>query len=197
MPHRTPVPRVGASAMKRTLLATLALALLAPAAAQARAGQLDGHFATRGAQTLNAKDADAVGGAILALPNGRLLAGGAAAGKVVVLRLHAAAGRLDNDFGDHGQFVPELPGTSLEGVRALARFRDGRIVAAGALKVSGGASRVAAVRLLPNGEVDPSFGGGLGYVIAGPNGSVLGSMAMDSSGNIVLTGARTNADGSE
>jgi uncharacterized delta-60 repeat protein len=47
-----------------------------------------------------------------------------------------------------------------------------------------------AVRLLPNGEVDPSFGGGLGYVLAGPSGSVLGSMAMDTGGNIVLVGAR-------
>src|SRR3954451_2348368 len=197
MPHRTPAARVDAPAMKRILLATLALALLAPAAAEARAGQPDRHFATRGAQTLNAKDADAVGGAILALPNGRLLAGGAAAGKFVVLRLHAASGRLDNDFGDRGQFVPELPGTTLEGVRALARFRDGRIVAAGTLNVNGGASQMAAVRLLPNGEVDPSFGGGTGYVVAGPAGSVLGSMSMDSSGNIVLAGARTNGDGSE
>jgi uncharacterized delta-60 repeat protein len=176
--------------MTRILVVLLAAALLAPAVAHARAGQPDTRFASAGTQTLNAKNADAVGGAVLALSNGRVLAGGAAAGKFVVLRLHSKTGRLDNNFGDHGQFVPELPGTSLDGVRALATFRDGRIVAAGTLNVNGGATQMVAVRLLPNGEVDPSFGGGLGYVLAGPSGSVLGSMAMDSGGNIVLVGAR-------
>src|SRR3954471_1986394 len=197
MPHRFPVGRVGATAMTRTLLAVLAALLPAPASAQARAGQADTHFATRGTQTLNARGADAVGGAVMVLPRGRMLAGGAAAGKLLVLRLHSTSGKLDNDFGDRGQFVPELPGTTLDGVRALARFRDGRIVAAGTLNVNGGASRMAGARLLPNREVDPSFGAGRGYVLAGPAGSVLGAMSMDSSGNIVLAGARTNGDGSE
>src|SRR5205814_1309645 len=97
------------------------------------------------------RGADAVGGAVLVLPGGRMLAGGATAGMLVVLRLHSTSGKLDHDFGDRGQFVPRLPGTSLDGVRALARFRDGRIVAAGTLNVGGGASRMVAVRLLPNG----------------------------------------------
>jgi uncharacterized delta-60 repeat protein len=180
--------------MTRTLVALLAAALslssAIPAVAHARAGQPDPRFATAGTQTVNAKNADAVGGAVLALSNGRVLAGGAAAGKFVVLRLHSKSGRLDNNFGHRGQFIPALPGTSLEGVRALATFRDGRIVAAGTLNVKGGAARMVAVRLLPNGEVDPSFGGGHGYVLAGPDGAVLGSMAMDSGGNIVLAGAR-------
>jgi uncharacterized delta-60 repeat protein len=177
--------------MIRIVVALLVAGLFAPAAAQARAGQPDRHFGNRGTQTLNAKNADAVGGAVLALSNGRVLAGGAAAGKFVVLRLHSSSGRLDNNFGDHGQFVPDLPGTSLNGVRALATFRDGRIVAAGTLNVNGGATRMVAVRLLPNGEVDPSFGGGLGYILAGPDGAALGSMAMDSGGNIVLVGSRS------
>jgi uncharacterized delta-60 repeat protein len=176
--------------MTRTLVVLLIAALLAPAVAHARAGQPDRRFGTAGTQTLNAKNSDAVGGAVLALSNGRVLAGGAAAGKFVVLRLHSQSGRLDNNFGDHGQFVPDLPGSSLDGVRALATFRDGRIVAAGTLNVNGGATRMVAVRLLPNGEVDPSFGGGLGYVLAGPEGALLGSMAMDSGGNIVLVGSR-------
>jgi uncharacterized delta-60 repeat protein len=176
--------------MTRMLVALLAVALLIPAAAQAKAGQADRRFGSNGTQTLNAPGADAVGGAVLAISHDRLLAGGAAAGKFVVLRLHSRSGRLDNNFGDRGQFVPELPGTTLDGVRALATFRDGRIVAAGTLNVNGGASQMVAVRLLPNGEVDPSFGGGLGYVVAGPAGSVLGSMAMDVNGNIVLAGAR-------
>src|SRR6185312_13066479 len=108
----------------------------------------------------------------------------AAAGKLVVIRLHATTGKLDNGFGAHGQFAPQLPGTSLDGVQSLATFRDGRIVAAGTID-SGGASRLVAVKLLPNGDVDPSFGGGLGYVITGPAGAQLGGMAMDANGDIV------------
>jgi uncharacterized delta-60 repeat protein len=180
--------------MKRTALAAVALSFALPATAQARAGQVDRHFAKRGTQTLGVKGASAVGGAILALPNGRLLAGGAAAGKFVVVRIHSTSGKLDNDFGDHGQFVPALPGTTLDGVQALATFRDGRIVAAGTLG-SGATSRLAAVRLLPNGDVDPSFGNGLGYVVTGPAGAQLGGMAMDASGDIVLAGSRGGGAG--
>ncbi len=177
--------------MKRTVaLAGLALLLGAPAAAQARAGQADRHFARRGTQTRGAKGGDAVGGAVLSLGNGRLLAGGAAAGRLVVVRLHATTGKLDNGFGAHGQFAPQLPGTSLDGVQSLATFRDGRIVAAGTLD-SGGVTRFVAVKLLPNGDVDPSFGGGLGYVITGPAGAQLGGMAMDANGNVVLAGSRS------
>src|SRR6476661_41083 len=120
MPHRSARPRVGAHRMTRTLVVLLIAALMAPAVARARAGRPDRHFGTAGTQTLNAKNSDAVGGAVLALSNGRVLAGGAAAGKFVVLRLHSQSGRLDNNFGDHGQFVPDLPGSSLDGVRALA-----------------------------------------------------------------------------
>jgi uncharacterized delta-60 repeat protein len=181
--------------MKRTAaLAALALLLSAPAVAQARAGEADTHFARRGTQTLGAPSGDAVGGAVLSLGNGRLLAGGAAAGKLVVIRLHATTGKLDNGFGAHGQFAPALPGTSLDGVQSLATVRDGRIVAAGTLD-TGGASRLVAVKLLPNGDVDPSFGAGLGYVITGPAGSQLGGMAMDSNGNIVLAGSYPGAAG--
>src|SRR4051812_49895802 len=124
--------------MRRTIpLAAAVLALTAPAAAHARAGQPDRSFGARGTATLKATTGDAAGGAVKALPDGRVLAGGVADGRLVVLRLRRT-GRLDSRFGAHGQFSPALPGTSVEGVRALARFRDGRIVAAGTLNVNGG-----------------------------------------------------------
>ena len=47
-----------------------------------------------------------------------------------------------------------------------------------------------AVRLLPSGEIDPSFGGGLGFVFAGPDDTELGAMVMDSTGNVILAGGR-------
>ena len=152
--------------MMRTLVVLLTAALLAPAVAHARAGQPDRRFATAGTQTLNAKNSDAIGGAVLALSNGRVLAGGAAAQArraAAALEVGAARQQLRRPRAVR----PGLPGNSLDGVRALATFATGRIVAAGTLNVNGGATRMVAVRLLPNGEVDPSFGGGLGYVFAG------------------------------
>jgi uncharacterized delta-60 repeat protein len=179
--------------MLRTLSALLALLLLSPAATLARAGDPDRGFAHRGTLTLKATAADAVGGAVKVISGHRVLAGGAAAGKLVVLRVRRS-GALDSGFGSRGQVVPELPGTTLDGVRALATFRDGRIVAAATLQAADGA-HVALVRFLPTGEIDPSFGGGLGYVLTGPAGATLGSMTMDRNGFIYIAAGRPNGAG--
>jgi uncharacterized delta-60 repeat protein len=178
---------LAALATGRACMALALLTVLVPAAAQAKAGDADGTFGRRGTVTLKAAGADAVAGAVKALPGHKVLAGGSAAGKLVVLRLRRT-GSLDSAFGEHGQVVPSLPGASLDGVRALATFRDGRIVAAATLQLASGGTQLALVRLLPNGEIDPSFGAGLGYVLTGPAGSTLGSMAMDRNGGIVVAG---------
>jgi len=172
------------------ILAALVVLMLAPAAAQARAGDPDRAFGRRGTVTLKATAADAVGGAVKVISGNRVLAGGAAAGQFVVVRLRPT-GTLDSRFGTNGQVVPALPGTTLDGVRAIATFRDGRIVAAGTLRLTDGTSRMVAIRLLPTGEIDPSFGAGSGYVLAGPSGAELGAMTMDRAGNVILGGARS------
>ena len=82
-------------------------------------------------------------------------------------------------------------------MRALAVFRDGRIVAAGTLAQANGTTRMVAFRLLPTGEIDPGFGAGFGYVLAGPVNSVLGSMVMDRNGNVILAGAYPTATNGE
>ena len=178
--------------MTRMLAAALVLLLVAPVAAQARPGDPDRGFGRRGTLSLKAKGTDAVGGAVKVIAGNRVLAGGSAGGQFVVVRLRRT-GALDRQFGTAGQVVPALPGTSLDGVRALATFRDGRIVAAGTLRLTDGTTRIAAVRLLPSGEIDPSFGGGLGYVLAGPANAVLGAMVMDRAGNVILGGSRGQA----
>jgi uncharacterized delta-60 repeat protein len=172
------------------IFAALALLLLVPAAAQARAGDPDRAFGRRGTVTLKATSADAVGGAVKVISGNRVLAGGAAAGQFVVVRLRST-GTLDSHFGTGGQVVPALPGTTLDGVRAISVFRDGRIVAAGTLRQADGATRMVVFRLLPTGEIDPSFGGGGGYVVAGPPGSELGAMTMDTNGNVIMGGSRS------
>jgi uncharacterized delta-60 repeat protein len=180
--------------MSRILLVALATLALVPAAAQARPGEPDTDFGRRGTVTLRATSADAVGGAVKVVSGNRVLAGGVAAGQFVIVKLRSS-GSLDSTFGTSGQVVPALPGTSVDGVRAIATFRDGRIVAAGTLNQPNGVTRMAVLRLLPSGEVDPSFGGGLGYVLAGPGNSVVSSMVMDRDGNVILGGSRpTGAD---
>src|SRR3954462_6670251 len=153
--------------MIRTLTLALLAFVLAPAVAHAAAGDPDRTFGRRGTVTLKATSADAVGGAVKVISGNRVLAGGAAAGQLVVVRLRPT-GSLDSTFGTRGQVVPALPGTSLDGVKSIATFRDGRIVAAGTLRAPDGTTHFVALRLLPTGEVDPSFGAGLGYVLVGP-----------------------------
>jgi uncharacterized delta-60 repeat protein len=175
--------------------ALIALVLaLAPAVARASGDEPDRAFGQRGTVTLKATDADAVGGAVKVIAGHKVLAAGSAAGKLVVLRLRKT-GSLDSGFGTGGQVAVDLPGTSLDGVRALATFRDGRILAAATLQPASGGTKIALVRFLPTGEIDPSFGGGNGYVITGPSGSTLGSMTQDKTGNIIVAAGRPSGGG--
>src|SRR3954453_6306227 len=173
--------------MIRTLAIALLTLLLLPAGALAGPGDPDSHFGRHGTVTLKATDADAVGGAVKVIAGNPVLAGGSAPGQLVVLKLRSS-GSLDSTFGTRGQVVPALPGTSLDGVRAIQTFRDGRIVAAGTLRQADGSTRFVALRLLPTGEMDPSFGAGLGYVLAGPRDAQLATMVMDRNGNVFLAG---------
>jgi uncharacterized delta-60 repeat protein len=177
--------------LRCTALVALLLAL-APAAARASGDEPDRTFGQRGTVTLKATDADAVGGAVKVVSGHKVLAAGSAAGKLVVLRLRKS-GSLDSGFGTGGQVAVDLPGTSLEGVRSLATFRDGRILAAATVQPASGGTQIALVRFLPTGEIDPSFGGGNGYVITGPPGATLGAMTLDKTGNILVAGGRPSA----
>ena len=174
------------------VLTVLALLLALPTAAHAAAGDPDRDFGRRGTVTLKATDADAVGNAVKVVSGNRVLAGGAAAGQLVLVKLRAS-GSLDSTFGTRGQVVPALPGTSLDGVRGIQIVRDGRVVASGTLRLADGSTRFVTLRLLPSGEVDPSFGAGLGYVLSGPADVELGAMAMDRNGVVYLGGSSGGA----
>ena len=179
--------------LRCTALVALLLAL-APAVARASGDGPDRAFGQRGTVTLKATDADAVGGAVKVIAGHKVLAAGSAAGKLVVLRLRKT-GSLDSGFGTGGQVALDLPGASLDGVRSLATFRDGRILAAATVQPASGGTRIALVRFLPDGEIDPSFGGGNGYAITGPSGATLGTMVQDRAGNILVAGGRPSGAG--
>src|SRR4029079_13164682 len=139
--HAAPIVLVtGWRSPMTRILAALALLLLVPSAASARAGDPDRSFGRQGTVTLKATAAAAVGGAVKVISGNRILAGGAAAGQFVVVRLRAT-GTLDSPVRTGGQVVPALPGTTLDGVRAISVFRDGRIVAAGTLRLSDNTTR--------------------------------------------------------
>jgi uncharacterized delta-60 repeat protein len=78
-------------------------------------------------------------------------------------------------------------------VKGIALVRVGRVVASGTLRLADGSTRFATLRLLPSGEVDPSFGAGLGYVLSGPSDVELGAMAMDRNGVVYLGGSSGGA----
>ena len=182
--------------MSRILLVALAALALVPAAAEARPGEPFTDFGRRGTVTLKATSNDAVGSAVKVVSGNRVLAGGAAAGQFVIVKLRSS-GSLDSTFGTSGQVVPALPGSTMDGVRALATFRDGRILAAGTLTVADGTTRMVVLRLLPSGEIDPSFGAGLGYLLVGPVNAQLAAMTMDRDGNVILGGGRPAGPGAE
>jgi uncharacterized delta-60 repeat protein len=175
-----------------TRILTVLLLLALPSSAFAAAGDPDRAFGRRGTVTLKATAASAVGFSVKVLSGNRVLAGGSAGGQIVLVKLRAS-GSLDRQFGTNGQVVPGLPGTSLDGIKAIQTFRDGRIVTAATLRLADGSSRFVALRLLPTGEIDPSFGAGQGYVLAGPSNAQLGAMAMDRDGNVFLGGSSGGA----
>ena len=176
-------------------LVTVFLLLLAfPASAYAAAGDPDRDFGRRGTVTLRAAstDTDAVGYAVKVLSGNRILAGGSAGGQLFVIKLRAS-GSLDSAFGTRGQVVPALPGTSLDGVKGIQTVRDGRVVASATLRLADGSTRFVTLRLLPSGEIDPSFGAGQGYVLSGPTDAELGAMTMNRDGVVYLAGSSAGA----
>jgi len=103
-----------------------------------------------------------------------------------LVRYHSN-GTLDNTFGINGVVI--LPADSNGGmIHSLALQADGRILAAG-MSHNGVNENFAAVRLLQNGSLDNSFAGTGKMVISfGAVDSTAYSVAMQSNGNILLSG---------
>ena len=93
---------------------------------------------------------------------------------------------------------PSLPGSSLDGVRALATFRDGRIVAAGTL-ARGRRRRRAWWRsgCCRAARSTRASAAGSDYVLAGPDDAELGAMVMDRAGNVILGGGTFQPGGGQ
>lgn len=127
-------------------------------------------------------------GAILA--NGKILAGGYviySSGEVagsVVAQLNDD-GTLDASFGSNGK-------VEIFGSRTPLKLRDMKVQPDGRIVLAGGDPNFTAVRLMPDGAIDTSFGSG-GFASVSPVSSGTGfgesvSVAIQSTGRIVVGG---------
>jgi uncharacterized delta-60 repeat protein len=176
---------------------TLTAVLLAVAAPSALAspGDVDRGFARGGAGVEFGADS-AEAWAVGLDQFGRPVVGGSeAGGRLLVMRLRTD-GHRDPRFGRNGLTTVTLPGIAPGGVRGLDVFRDGRIVVAATLESPDGSapSRIAVARLLPDGDLDPSFGED-GIAVVGPDGARASALGLTHDGVILVGGALPVADG--
>ncbi len=103
------------------------------------------------------------------------------------LARYASDGSLDASFGAGG-VVHTAIGVADAVVSAVAVQSDDRIVVAG-VSNDGAGARVAVVRYLPDGDLDPSFaGGGVLVVNAGPVGVDVRDVALGAGNSILVAG---------
>jgi uncharacterized delta-60 repeat protein len=171
--------------------AVLAAAVLAalPVIASARPGELDPRFASGGAALLGRAGAQITGSAVVLQGDGRAILAGGDGNGFLVARLRGN-GAPDPSFGRRGSLTIRFRGATAGGARAVALFRDGRVLLAGTVTL-GGRTRFAVARLLPGGNLDPNFGSN-GVAVAGPPGARLEAMALQREGELVLAGSVPN-----
>jgi uncharacterized delta-60 repeat protein len=157
-------------------------------------GSLDPTFGGDGRLDLTVPNASFAAGAITLDSAGRLLVAGGASvmtagtpsGGFAVVRL-LDDGALDTSFASAGLAVSASGGTA----QSVVIDPAGRILLTGAWATGTEAGTEAAVsRLLPDGSVDTTFGGGDGFATVGlgPRNDYGRAAAVDAAGNIVVTG---------
>ncbi len=134
--------------------------MLVAAAGAARPGSLDSTFGSKGIVTTVVGD-DAFANAIVAEPDGKLVAAGSSSigsQGVFALARYRENGSLDKSFGDGG--IVDTPiGSTDYSANALVEQPDGKLVVAGESS-NGTQHSFALARYESNGSLDPSFGSG-------------------------------------
>jgi uncharacterized delta-60 repeat protein len=95
------------------------------------------------------------------------------------------AGSFDSSFGTSGYFLPPL--AQQTGAVATLVEPNGDLVAVGEA-LNGSQPEMAAVRLLPNGALDTSFGNGGWTLLAIGKSSIAAAVALQSNGDLVIAG---------
>ncbi len=142
--------------------------------------------------------------------DGKIVSAGARNGtRIVAVRLAGGDGSLDPTWDGDGIVVTGEPGPSSDTGISTVLQSDGKLVVAGTTDIGPGADRDFLVaRVLPNGTLDPAFGGGDGHAEADLSGSESDDeargVALEPDGDIVVAGfadndssvARFESDGS-
>jgi uncharacterized delta-60 repeat protein len=155
--------------------------LLAPASAAARPGDLG---------PVTVLGSGLSGTAAVLQGDDRATVAGSAGGRAMLVARVKRDGKPDRSFGRGGRTTIRVPGATRAGARAVALFRDGRILVAGTVTV-GRVRRIVVARLLPGGGRDPSFGA-RGVAVVGPPGAQVEAMALQPEGELVLAGSVPN-----
>jgi uncharacterized delta-60 repeat protein len=165
-------------------------------------GTLDPTFNSDGTRIIDTPEGDAVANAVALQPDERIVLAGTAqisnGANNVFARLNPD-GSNDTNFGDGGLVLTQtMPDQDLGGMSAVGVQRDGDIVATGL----GGTDvnfrgQFATLRLLPDGNPDPSFGNGQGFVttMVGED-SIARALILLNNGEIIAAGAGGPAAGS-
>lgn len=134
-----------------------------------RTGRIDRDFGRRGLATGAFRAFEAGFGSIALAPDGKIVVAGTArehaiGGGAMAAQRFTAQGRLDRTFGAGGSVRIASPGRdSGEGADAVLVQRDGRIVVVGDGSNEADAAYIRAVRLLPDGTRDPTYGSRFRY----------------------------------
>ena len=163
-------------------------------------GRLDTTFGSGGMARLDVGGGSGVAGAVLVLPDGRILVGGqvtspTGVGRFMVARL-TTAGAPDASWGTNGvaEIAPpnglmcdEEYGTF--GVQALRSVTVGNTLVIGTVADLNQRPRPVVARLRADGSLDPGFGsGGIRlYTPSGGSGSVVGAVARGGGATLGLT----------
>jgi uncharacterized delta-60 repeat protein len=150
------------------------------------------------AATADDLGADDSATAISELPNGaRLLAGYTDTHGTYDLAIdrYTSDRKLDTTFGTGGHAMIDLGGSDV--ARGMVVQPDGKIILAGSSTVGSGATqsaKVAVVRLLPTGQLDPTFGTNGSALVGIPGAKLFGNaVGLLANGDIVVGGTITPA----
>ncbi len=176
----------------RRLAATFVLILSLPGSAWASAGGLDGSFAGSG---YSVQPLGSWVGAVASVvqPDGKIVTAGEASingtSEMVSTRMNPN-GSMDTSYGIGGWVIVNINGSSA--ANAIKLQPDGKIVLAGTGNGDGKLD-FAAVRLNPNGSLDPSFGnGGIATVPIG-SAAIANALTIAPDGKLALGGTATLA----
>lgn len=157
-------------------------------------GTPDTTFDTDGIAADASKGQAATFYALAVQPDGKILAGGAAAGGGWLLRRFEANGAADPTFAAATATLPN------DGeIRAVAVDAQNRIVCVGTSNVpNGGLPQITVARLLPSGARDASFSGNAvarAATLEAPSGSSGLTLAVEADGSVYAAGARVEDGG--